>query len=293
MSLLKRASSGVEVMPHCLIIYGVESIGKTGFAASFPSPFFIDIEGGSKNYNVNRITDLSWLEVISVLGELKDTDHKTIVIDSLDWLEKLLHKYMCEKFKVVAVEDAGGGYGKWVSVMLAEWTPLIEALKTLRSSGKNIIITSHYHVKVFNDPATQLPYDRYTMKLNEKAAAIFREWVDCVLFANFETFSKSDNSKATKGKGYSTGLRKLYCEKRAAYDAKNRFGLPESINLDYEEFIRLATIVKVDLKKEIDSLLLDISDTELLEKIKASMVGADDNKLTQIKNRILVILQGN
>ena len=291
MSLLERASSGVEIMPHCLIIYGVESIGKTGFAASFPSPFFIDIEGGSKNYNVNRITDLTWTEVLNVLVELKDTNYKSIVIDSLDWLEKLLHKHMCEKFKVVAIEDAGGGYGKWVSVMLAEWHPLIESLKQLRASGKNIVITSHYHVKTFNDPATQLPYDRYTMKLNDKVSAIFREWVDCVLFANFETFSKSDNSKATKGKGYSTGLRKLYCEKRAAYDAKNRFGLPESINLDYEEFIRLATIVKVDLKKEIDSLLLDISDTALLEKIKTSMVGADDNKLTQIKNRILVILQ--
>ena len=291
MSLLERASSGVEIMPHCLIIYGVESIGKTGFAASFPSPFFIDIEGGSKNYNVNRITDLTWTEVLNVLVELKDTNYKSIVIDSLDWLEKLLHKHMCEKFKVVAIEDAGGGYGKWVSVMLAEWHPLIESLKQLRASGKNIVITSHYHVKTFNDPATQLPYDRYTMKLNDKVSAIFREWVDCVLFANFETFSKSDNSKATKGKGYSIGLRKLYCEKRAAYDAKNRFGLPESINLDYEEFIRLATIVKVDLKKEIDSLLLDISDTALLEKIKTSMVGADDNKLTQIKNRILVILQ--
>ena len=198
---------------------------------------------------------------------------------------------MCEKFKVVAVEDAGGGYGKWVSIMLAEWTPLIEALKALRAQGKNIVITSHYHVKTFNDPATQLPYDRYCMKLNDKVSAIFREWVDCVLFANFETYAGSIDPKAKKGKGVSTGVRKLYCEKRAAYDAKNRFGLPESINLDYEEFIRLATVVKVDLRKEIESLLLDISDKELLEKIKVTMIGADDNKLNQIKNRILVILQ--
>jgi hypothetical protein len=152
-------------------------------------------------------------------------------------------------------------------------------------------MTSHYHVKVFNDPATHLPYDRYTLKLAEKTAALFREWVDCVLFANFETFSTSDNKKAVKGKGISTGVRKLYCEKRAAYDAKNRFGLPESINLDYEEFIRLATVIKPDLKKDIEALLLDITDKELLEKIKASMINADDNKLTQIKNRILVILQ--
>lgn len=292
MSLLKRATSGVEVMPHCLIIYGVESIGKTGFAASFPKPFFIDIEGGSKNYDVDRITELTWTEVLSALEELNSTEYKTIVIDSLDWLEKLLHKHLCEKFKVVAVEDAGGGYGKWVSVMLAEWNPLMDALKKLRANGKNIVITSHYHVKTFNDPATHLPYDRYTMKLNDKVSAVFREWVDCVLFANFETFSTSDNNKATKGKGFSTGLRKLYCEKRAAYDAKNRFGLPESINLDYEEFIRLAVAVKTDTKKEIEELLLDISDAVLIEKVRASMVGADSNKLNQIKNRVLVILQG-
>jgi len=291
MSLLAKASSGVEKMPYAIIIYGVESIGKTGFAASFPSPFFIDIEGGSKNYDVNRITNLTWVEILSVLEELKATEYKTICIDSLDWLEKLLHKHMCEKYKVQAVEDAGGGYGKWVNIMLAEWTPFIEALKSLRAMGKNIVMTSHYHVKVFNDPATSLAYDRYTMKLNEKVSSILREWVDCVLFANFEIFTKSDNAKAIKGKAFSTGIRKLYCEKRAAFDAKNRFGMPESIELSYDEFVKYATVIKVDLRKDIEALLLDISDAELIEKIKASMNGADDNKLNQIKNRILVILQ--
>jgi AAA domain len=291
MSLLQRKTSGVEVMSHCLIIFGTEAVGKSGFAASFPKPFFIDIEGGSKNYNVDRITDLSWGEILNVLEELKTTDYKTVVIDSLDWLESLLHKSICEKQKVSTIEDSFGSYGKWVSGVLQEWKPFIQLLKELRSLGKNIIMTSHYQIKVFNDPSTALPYDRFTLKLTDKVGAMFKEWVDCVLFANFETFSSSTDVKAKKGKGISTGARKLYCEKRAAYDAKNRFGLPESINLDYEEFIRLATVVKVDLQKEIESLLLDISDKELLEKIKVTMIGADDNKLNQIKNRILVILQ--
>lgn len=292
MSILERKTTGVEVSPHCLIIFGTEAIGKTGFAASFPRPFFIDIEGGSKNYNVDRVTDLSWNEVLAVLEELKKTDYETIVIDSLDWLESLLHKSICEKQKVNAIEDSFGSYGKWVNGVLGEWRPLVQLLKELRSLGKNIVMTSHYQIKTFNDPSTALPYDRFTLKLTDKVGAMFKEWVDCVLFANFETFSSAKDSKAVKGKGYSSGLRKLYCEKRAAYDAKNRFGLPESINLDYEEFIRLATVVKPDLKKEIEDLLLDISDSVLIEKIKSSMVGADDNKLTQIKNRILVILQG-
>ena len=63
------------------------------------------------------------------------------------------------------------------------------------------------------------------------------------------------------------------------------------LGVDYEEFIRLATVIKPDLKKDIEALMLDIQDAELLEKIKTSLVGADDNKLNQIKNRILVILQ--
>jgi hypothetical protein len=293
MSILERKTTGIEASPHCIIIFGTEAVGKSGFAASFPKPFFIDIEGGSKNYNVDRVTDLSWLEILAVLEELKKTDYKTIVIDSLDWLESLLHKSICEKQKVSTIEDSFGSYGKWVSGVLLEWKPLVQSLKELRALGKNIVMTSHYQIKVFNDPSTALPYDRFTLKLTEKVGAMLKEWVDCVLFANFETFTTSKDSKAVKGKGHSTGARKLYCEKRAAYDAKNRFGLPESINLDYEEFIRLATVVKVDLKKEIDALLLDVSDTVLIEKIKASMINADDNKLTQIKNRILVILQGN
>lgn len=292
MSLLAKASSGVQVMPHTVIVYGVPGCGKTGFAASFPKPFFIDLEGGSKNYNVDRITDLSWLEVIAVLEELKSSDYKTIVIDSLDWLERLSHNHVCKSQKVASIEDSFGSYGRWVGGVIKEWEPLIALLKELRALGKNIIMTSHYQVKIFNDPTTTLPYDRFVMKLNEKLAAVLIEWVDCVLFANFETFSASKDVKATKGKGISTGLRKLYCEKRAAYEAKNRFGLPETINLDYEEFIRLATVIKPDLKKEIEALLLDITDATLLEKIKASMIGADDNKLTQIKNRILVILGG-
>ena len=292
MSLLKRATSGVEVMPHCLIVFGLEGVGKSSFAASFPKPFFVDLEGGSKSFNVDRVTDVTWNETLDVLEELKTTDYMTIVIDSLDWLEALLHKHVCEKQKVSAIEDSFGSYGKWVNGVLGEWKPFVQLLKELRSLGKNIVMISHYQVKVFNDPATSLPYDRYTLKLVDKVSAMFKEWVDCVLFANFETYSGSTDAKAKKGKGFSTGLRKLYCEKRAAYDAKNRFGLPESINLAYEEFIRLAVAVKTDTKKEIEELLLDVSDAVLIEKVRASMIGADSNKLNQIKNRVLVILQG-
>ena len=291
MSILERKTNGIKTSPYSVVVYGVPGIGKTGFASSFEKPIFIDLEGGSGHYNVDRVTNLSWLEVIQLLGELKESEYKTVVIDSLDWLERLSHEHICKTQKVTAIEDSFGSYGKWVGGVIKEWSPLTTLLRELKDMDKNIVMIGHSHIKVFNDPSTALPYDRFVLKMNDKLSSVLTEWVDCVLFANFETYSVSKDSKAVKGKGVSTGLRKLYCEKRAAYDAKNRFGLPESINLDYEEFIRLATVIKPDLKKDIEALLLDISDKELIAKIQASMNGADDNKLNQIKNRILVILQ--
>lgn len=293
MSILERKTTGIKTASHAVIVYGVPGIGKSGFAASFEKPIFIDLEDGSKHYNVDRVTNLTWVEVLALLEELKKSDYKTIVIDSLDWLERLSHEHICKTQKVATIEDSFGSYGKWVSGVIKEWSPLTALLRELRNLGKHIVMIGHSHIKVFNDPLTSLPYDRFVLKMNDKLSSVFTEWVDCVLFANFETITISTDSRAKKGKGVSTGARKLYCEKRAAYDAKNRFGLPESINLDYEEFIRLATVIKPDLKKEIEALMLDVQDLELLEKIKASMIGADDNKLTQIKNRILVILQEN
>lgn len=292
MSILERKTTGVKSSPYSVIVYGVPGIGKTGFAASFEKPFFIDLEDGSKHYDVDRVTNLTWLEVLSLLEELKKSEYKTIVIDSLDWLERLSHEHICKMQKVATIEDSFGSYGKWVGGVIKEWSPLTTSLRELKDLGKNIVMIGHSHIKVFNDPTTTLPYDRFVLKMNDKLSSVFTEWVDSVLFANYEVYSNSQDSKAKKGKGFSTGLRKLYCEKRAAYDAKNRFGLPESINLDYEEFIRLAVAVKTDTKKEIEELLLDISDAVLIEKVRASMVGADSNKLNQIKNRVLVILQG-
>lgn len=48
-------SSGVIHAPVKVVLYGPEGIGKSTFAAKFPSPVFIDTEGGTKKLNVNRL----------------------------------------------------------------------------------------------------------------------------------------------------------------------------------------------------------------------------------------------
>ena len=51
------------------LIYGPEGIGKSTFAAKFPSPFFEDVEGSTKFMDVIRTTPSSWT---MLLEDIKD-----------------------------------------------------------------------------------------------------------------------------------------------------------------------------------------------------------------------------
>jgi hypothetical protein len=66
--------------------------------------------------------------------------------------------------------------------------------------------------------------------MHEKVWGLTHKWADVVLFANFETFAKKDRG-AMKAKGVGGDDRILYTQRTAAYDAKNRLGLPDHIRL--------------------------------------------------------------
>lgn len=291
-------TKGKVKKPVCMVIYGEGGVGKTEFATKFPEPLFIDYEGGSENYDVARLRPSGYFEIKDFLSNPENfKDYKSIIIDSLDWLERAMHKDMCARAKVNTVEDLGG-YGKWVNVLLTEWSSFVDVLKKVREQNKNIIMLAHYQIKAFNDPITNAPYDRYSMKLNDKASALIREWVDMVLFANFETYSKTASSQDKKGKGIGTGVRLFFTEKRPAHDAKNRFNLPYQMPLDYDTLMNYVDQSKEDQIKilllDIEDILMDMKDEktvssarEFIEKNKENI-----NQLHAVKTRLLAINQG-
>jgi hypothetical protein len=80
-------------------------------------------------------------------------------------------------------------------------------------------------------------YDRYQLKINERAAALVREAADAVLFARFETeLVRDGGSRGTKAKVRGEGNRIMYTESRPGFDAKNRFNLPFAMPLDWKTF---------------------------------------------------------
>ena len=158
----------------------------------------------------------------------------------------------------------------------------------------NVIILAHAQVKTFQDPTQNAAYDRYQLKLQDKASALIREAVDCVLFANFEVYTKLDANKKTKAFG--DGTRKMYTERRPGFDAKNRDNLPFELPLSYVDFSNAkagnGVVVPEELIKSVIELSVQIKDEALKTKVTESIkkAGNDTVMLNVILNRLRTLL---
>jgi hypothetical protein len=295
--MLSKVTRGVVETPHLIMIAGTDGCGKSFFGASAPNPVFIGLEAGTNQLDVARFpSPKTWGEVEQAIGELISEPHdfKTLVIDSVDWLEPLVFAAVCTEAGVANIEKVDGGYGRGYAAALTKWKRLTELLTDLRTKrSMNVILIGHVEVAKHSDPTLNVDYDRYTLKLNKKAAALLREYVDCVLFAKYETFTKKDGQKH---RAIGDGARVMFTEWRPAFDAKNRFGLPFQLPLSWEAYDQAtkkpAAKTISETKAELTDLLSQIKDDDLRAKVidTVEKAGNDLTKLLAIKNRVQVRL---
>jgi hypothetical protein len=235
---LGAITRGRVAAPLRILCYGVEGVGKSTLGADSPSPIFLGAEDGTAHLDVARLPQPeSWADVLEAAAMLTREPHefKTLVIDSLDWVEPLIHRFVCAEAKVKSMEDVS--YGKLYVAALEQWRIFIVALDRLRSAKRmHIVMVAHALVKSFKNPEGP-DYERYQLKIHDKAAALLREWVDELLFARFETFA-SKGKNEHRAKGISTGARVVQTIRAAAYDAKTRHGLRDGMPLSWEEIER-------------------------------------------------------
>jgi hypothetical protein len=227
-----KIERGVQDSPVACVIHGVEGIGKTTLASQFPSPVILDTEEGSKRIDCARVRIKDWLALMSAMLDLAGDPQgfKTVVIDSIDWAEQLLRLHLEKKLgKPVDELPYGRGFG----VLSEAFQQLINAADQLIDKGLHVVFVGHSEVKRCSPPDMDEGYDRYEIKLSKKVAPIVKEWADLILFTNYKTrvVEGSDGrKKATGGK-----TRIMYAERSAAWDAKNRFGLPAEMPMAIAE----------------------------------------------------------
>ena len=257
-----------HAMPPRILIHGQEKSGKSTFFAggtintitgqaqlpSAPKPIFIQTEDGLRGLEAEAFPLATrYQDVVDALGALaqEDHDYKTLVIDSADWLERLIHQQVIDTCTydvkgVKTMESAHGGYGKAYSVAMSYWKSVLAGLDWLNSNKGMIIgIICHSVISPYNDPSADQPYDVLSLKLHQPkkgtgARDLLSEWADIIGYAEkrvmVSTKKTVDGREISRASAIKGTLNKLHLSGNAAYVAGNRYNLPDTIDLSWGAF---------------------------------------------------------
>lgn len=238
---LNSIRKGKSIHAPRIFLYASHGIGKSTFASQADSPIFICTEDGLGSIDTSSFPlAKSSNDVFEAIKTLYNEQHdfKTVVLDSADWLENILQAEIEQQHDAKEL-----AYGKGAIILADRWRGVLNGLDALRND-KNmaVVIIGHCEIKRFDSPEVE-PYDRYQPKLQARASAVVQEWADAVLFANYKILTKKDdvgfNKQVTRG--ITTGERLLYTQETPAYLAKNRYGLPASLPLNWSAFMQAMT----------------------------------------------------
>jgi hypothetical protein len=221
-----------------IVIYGPESSGKTTLAAQFPDPLIIDTEDGSTHQDVCRIqtrTDETFFQALRALAS-ESHSYKTIAIDTITGVEQFIRERVLKRHKMRNIEDFG--YGRGHTYIREEFGALLTGcLDRFIFAGINIIVTSHSVVKRVQPPGLSDAFDRYEPSLDAVNAARLKQWSDALLFLAWDTRIVENAEGRVRGVGGKE--RVVHTTHCAAYDAKNRVGLPEKVECKFSALLPL------------------------------------------------------
>jgi hypothetical protein len=296
---LSHVRKGKLDVPLRILLHGVEGVGKSSFAASAPSPIFLAADNGTAQLDIDRFPEpQTWDDVIAATRLLQQEAHeyRTLVIDPLNWIEPICWAHVCKAENWKNLEEPG--FGKGFSAALDTWRLLLSGLERLWSTRRmNIVLIAHSMVKPFKNPEGE-DFDRYQIAMNEKAAGLWKQWCDVVLFAKHGTAVVKD-SKTKRIRGVSTGAREMHTCWNAAFDAKNRHNLPEKMPLSWADFADAVDANSgtdtpqqkarlVEFRAQIEALLGEYGDEAYAVKARGFVAAAKDdiNRLAEIQNRV-------
>jgi len=238
---LGSVRSGRIASPERIWLYGPEGVGKSTWASDADKPIFLCVEAGTKKLDIDRLPQPEqWGEVLDATDMLLvQHGYGTFVIDTLDWVEQLLHRSIMARNKVTSMQalDYGAGYTE----AQGEWRKLIVALDALVTRrNMHVILLGHSYVEKYQNPRGP-DYDRFAPVLHKgktaqaSASDLFRQWVDFLLFATHDVAIMKE-SKWAPSKAVGVDRRYVYTTGSAAFAAKRRDHLPDQLPMDFGAF---------------------------------------------------------
>jgi hypothetical protein len=225
----------VEPKPPLMLIYAKNGIGKSSFLKSIEGAFVIDIENKLNNTDkVSRYVPETYEDVVEALTYVlnqEKNEYKAIAIDSLDWLEGLIHKKICKDTGAKTISDPyvkatgyGNGYIMAANLARNEILPLCEDIRNKHNVP--VVMVCHAAIVVCKDPDIE-PYDVHELKLHDKLRSVISERVEAKVYAKLR-MNIDQNGKAVP-----TEERILITTPQKGIEAKNNLFLPTEVNISY------------------------------------------------------------
>lgn len=204
------------------MVYSLPGIGKTTLASKMEKSLIIDIEGGANYIDTPRTEQITKLqdfyEVMVELWKAPKREFDIIVIDSIDWLVRLIIENVAgidKNHLDETLNRSNGGYGNGKQVLENHVrTRLLPMLIELNKKGYGICMLAHADKKEMMD-SDGISMDRVTPKVDPTTLNAFLEWCDAVYYL------KKDIG----------GDRILVVENDDNALAKNRTGMSGEVNL--------------------------------------------------------------
>lgn len=234
-----KITRGIRHTAKKVVIHGVEGIGKSTLASQFPAAVVLDTEDGTNHLDVARVTVSTWADLEGSLHDLARDGQgfRTVVIDSIDWAERLLINHLLKRSSKRSIEDFG--FGKGYTMVAEAMGRLLAVCNTLVDAGVNVVLVGHTTVKRTAPPDMDEGYDRYELKLTKQSGPIVKEWADAILFVNYRTKLVAGEDGRTRAKGGKE--RVIHTERTAAFDAKNRCGMQPELPMSIDALAPLFT----------------------------------------------------
>lgn len=230
---------GKQAGPRRILLYGQHGVGKSTWASEAPNPIFLNIEDGLADIDCDKTEKLKDIGAINAsLSWLisEPHDYQTVVVDSADWFDILLHNQVAGEFGKQSYEEIK--YGEGAGRIEKGWQWLLNNLDCLLTHRRmSVIILAHAKIEKFNDPLLA-SYDRYVPDLSKQAFGYVQEWAQEVLFARFRVFTSE--TKEAFGSKRNTAIggkdRYILTNEAGASMAKNRLQLPDELPMSWADY---------------------------------------------------------
>lgn len=218
-----------------VLLYGVEGVGKTTLSASLPDPLILDTEDGSHQLDVARVRVRSLDSLLATVDEIVAQkkagafEFKTVILDTADRVWNMSADWYLEEKKAKRVgEDKFGTQYKEITEIFCQ---MMRKFDRIANAGVHVVIVCHCKTERVSPPDNP-DYTMYQVKVSapgkqaEESREFLKQWADAVLFCMFEATVNKDTGKAVGG-----NTRKIKTVHAAAWEAKNRVGLPEEVEM--------------------------------------------------------------